>query len=479
MESNQLLRLQVIRQEEWDGDLDIVLVPAEQDKDLRKPGVKTGELLLVETGDGHHRLLVSLGPKDKVTTDKVREAGGAAAKWLVKRKVAAAAVQTSSLQELGTEATLESFCEGLLLGAYRFDRHKSKQETEQVTQVYLLALDEVAPLETVTRRVAAVTAGVNLARDLAHEPPNVINPASLAERARALAERDSLKCTLLGEAELGDMGAGAILSVGLGSKTPSQMIILEYPGEPGHEGEAPVIVVGKAITFDTGGYSLKDRTGIVGMKYDKSGGAAVLGIMQAVAALKPAVPVVGVVAAAENMISAEAYRPNDIIRSLSGKTIEIISTDAEGRLVLADALTYAHTHYQPRALIDLATLTGGIVVALGNVRAGLMSNNDDLAEALFAAGERTHERLWRMPLDEDYFELIKGDDSDIKNSSGIRQAHPIVGGIFLRQFVPDEVPWAHLDIAGPATTEKDLPYNPKGATGFGVRLVLNYLQHLG
>ncbi|UCH59832.1 MAG: leucyl aminopeptidase [Anaerolineales bacterium] len=479
MESNQLLRLQVIRQEEWDGDLDVVLVPAEQDKDLRKPGVKTGELLLIETGNGHHRLLVSLGPKDKVTTDKVGEAGGAAAKWLVKRKVAAAAVQTSSLQELGTEAILESLCEGLLLGAYRFDRHKSKQETEQVTQVYLLALDEVAPLETVTRRVAAVTAGVNLARDLAHEPPNVINPASLAERARALAERDSLKCTLLGEAELGDMGAGAILSVGLGSKTPSQMIILEYPGEPGHEGEAPVIVVGKAITFDTGGYSLKDRTGIVGMKYDKSGGAAVLGIMQAVAALKPAVPVVGVVAAAENMISAEAYRPNDIIRSLSGKTIEIISTDAEGRLVLADALTYAHTHYQPRALIDLATLTGGIVVALGNVRAGLMINNDDLAEELFAAGELKHERLWRMPLDEDYFELIKGDDSDIKNSSGIRQAHPIVGGIFLRQFVPDEVPWAHLDIAGPATTEKDLPYNPKGATGFGVRLVLNYLQHLG
>ncbi len=479
IQSNHPLSLHVTRQEDWDGDLDLVLVPAEQEKGLRLPGEKAGELMLMEAGDGRHRLLVSLGPQAKLTADAVRQAGGAAAKWLVKREVGAVAVQTSSLQGLGIEAALESFCEGLLLGAYRFDRHKSKQEAGEATKVYLLATDDRAALEKAVQRVMSVAAGVNLARDLAHEPPNVVNPASLANRAWALAERNGLKCTLLGEAELRDMGAGAILAVGLGSMTPSQMIILEYPGAAGQAGEAPVVVVGKAITFDTGGYSLKDRIGIVGMKYDKSGGSAVLGIMQAVAALKPAVPVVGIVAAAENMISAEAYRPNDIIRSLSGKTIEIISTDAEGRLVLADALTYAHTHYQPRAVIDLATLTGGIVVALGNVRAGLMSNNDELAAALFAAGERTHEKLWRLPLDEDYFELIKGDDSDIKNSSGIRQAHPIVGGIFLKQFIPDKVPWAHLDIAGPATTEKDLAYNPKGATGFGVRLVLDYLQHLG
>jgi leucyl aminopeptidase len=179
------------------------------------------------------------------------------------------------------------------------------------------------------------------------------------------------------------------------------------------------------------------------------------------------------------MVSAEAYRPNDIVRALSGKTIEIISTDAEGRMVLADALAYAAAHYKPRAVIDLATLTGGIVVALGKVRAGLMSNDDALAADLFAAGERAHERLWRMPLDDDYFDLIKGDDSDLVNSSSERGAHPIVGGIFLKQFVPDEVPWAHLDIAGPATTEKDMPYCPKGATGFGVRLVLDYILNWG
>ena len=199
--------------------------------------------------------------------------------------------------------------------------------------------------------------------------------------------------------------------------------------------------------------------------------------MQAAAALKIDTPVVGVIAAAENMIAGNAYRPNDIVRTMSGKTVEIISTDAEGRMVLADAMTYAQKHYKPRAMIDLATLTGGVVVALGNVRAGMFSNNDRLATQLAEAGERVHERLWRMPLDDDYFELIRGEDSDLKNSGG-RKAHPIIGGMFLKQFVDDKTAWAHLDIAGTATTDKDLPYCPKGATGFGVRLLIDYLENL-
>ena len=475
----QPLRLRAVYQADWDGDLELALEPAPGEPGLRHPGKKAGDLMLVEGAEGRYRLQISLGPVEKLSAEAVRQAGGAAARWLVRRNIHDAGLRASSLQGLGVEAALDAFCEGLLLGAYRFDRHKSEAAAGEATTVYLLSQAETTALERAAQRLNTMAAAVYLARDLAHEPPNLVNPLSLAGRAQALAERDGLHCTILGETQLREMGAGAILSVGLGSKTPSQMIILEYPGQPGHESDAPVIVVGKAITFDTGGYSIKERTGMVGMKYDKCGGAAVLGIMQAVAAIKPAVPVVGIVAAAENMISAEAYRPNDIIRALSGKTIEIISTDAEGRLVLADALTYAHTHYQPRAVIDLATLTGGIVVALGGVRAGLMSNNEELAEALFAAGERTHERLWRMPLDEDYFELIQGDDSDIKNSSGVRQAQPITGAIFLKQFVPNQVPWAHLDIAGLADTEKDLPYCPKGATGFGVRLVLDYLAHLG
>jgi len=213
------------------------------------------------------------------------------------------------------------------------------------------------------------------------------------------------------------------------------------------------------------------------MKYDKSGGMSVIATLVAAARLGLSTPVVGVIAAAENMVSANAYRPDDILKALNGKTIEVISTDAEGRLVLADALTYTERTFQPRAMIDIATLTGAVVVALGNVRAGLLSTNDELAEALFKSGEKTFERVWRLPLDEEYFEQIKGSDTDIKNSGG-RKAGSIIGGVFLKQFVSDATPWAHLDVAGMMETEKDLPYCPKGGIGFGVRLFLDYLGAL-
>ena len=213
------------------------------------------------------------------------------------------------------------------------------------------------------------------------------------------------------------------------------------------------------------------------MKYDKSGGMTVIATLVAAARLGLKTPLVGIIAAAENMISGGSYRPNDIVKAMNGKTIEVISADAEGRLVLSDALVYAQKTYQPRAIIDIATLTGGVVIALGSIRAGLMANNDSLAESLSASGEKTFERLWRLPLDDEYFDLIKGDDSDMKNS-GARKAPPIIGGIFLKQFVSDDIPWAHIDIAGVADTDKDLPYCPKGATGFGVRLLLDYLSTL-
>jgi leucyl aminopeptidase len=213
------------------------------------------------------------------------------------------------------------------------------------------------------------------------------------------------------------------------------------------------------------------------MKFDKCGGITVLATLLAAAELKLRTHLVGVIAAAENMISAQSYRPDDILTMLSGKTVEIVTTDAEGRLVLGDALTYAQQKYQPRALIDLATLTGGVVTALGHVRAGVMSNNPALVKQLFDAGERTHERLWQLPLDDDYFQAMKGDDADLKNSGG-RDGTPINGGMFLKQFVNDDMPWAHLDIAGVADNNKETRLNPKGATGFGVRLLVNYLQSL-
>jgi leucyl aminopeptidase len=217
---------------------------------------------------------------------------------------------------------------------------------------------------------------------------------------------------------------------------------------------------------------------MVGMKWDKLGGMSVIATMIAASKLKIKTPVVGIIAAAENMISDIAYRPNDILKTLSGKTVEVISSDAEGRLVLCDALTYAQMHFSPRVMIDIATLTGGVITALGSVRAGFMANNDALADALFASGEKTFERLWRLPLDDEYFDLIKGDDSDMKNSAGKPKASPIVGGIFLKQFVSDDIPWAHVDIAGVMNAESDQAYCPKGATGFGVRLFIDYLMSL-
>jgi len=460
---------------DWDGDLIIQPVIAPDEKVLWKPGKKPGDALLV-SGEPS-ALLVSLGGSEKLSSPGIRGAGEAAGKWLLAHGVENVGLKTGALKSVEIEGSLKAFCEGLMSGGFKFDRHKAKDEDAVAVEVSVLSDGDDAGLEMGMARVSSTVNGVNLAREWSHEPPNIINPVTLAERARELAAETGLKCTVFGEAELGEMGAGAIMSVGLGSKTPSQMIILEHPGVGDRVGEPPVVVIGKAITFDTGGYSLKNKKGIVGMKFDKCGGMAVIGIMNVVAAMKLPVPVVGIIAAAENMISSEAYRPNDIITSLSGKTIEIISTDAEGRMVLSDALTYASTELEPRAIIDLATLTGGVLVALGKVRAGLMSNDDALAEDLLESGDRTDERLWRLPLDEDYFDLIKGSDSDLKNSAGAPLASSIVGGTFLKQFVMNDVPWAHIDIAGTAWDDKG-PNGGKRATGFGVRLVLDYLGSL-
>jgi leucyl aminopeptidase len=360
------------------------------------------------------------------------------------------------------------------LGAFRFDRYKSANGEKTIPTVYLTQTSPDAALQADLQQVKAVCAAVNLARDWSHEPANVINPVTLAERVIELVKTRALKVTVIDDQALAEMGAGAIVAVGKGSDNPSRLILIEYTGK---ETGDPLVVVGKSITFDTGGYSIKDGSNMLGMKYDKSGAMTVIGILVAAAELGLKTPVTGVIAAAENMISGHSYRPDDILKTLSGKTVEIISTDAEGRLVLADALTYAQRNLKPRAVVDFATLTGGVVVALGHVRAGVMSNNDQLASDLIRAGDATFERLWRLPLDEEYEQQIKSDDADIKNSGG-RPASAIIGGTFLKEFVDPAVPWAHIDVAGTATTDKELPYFAKGSTGYGVRLILQYLRQI-
>ena len=446
------------------------------------PEIVTHETAGKETGDIRSlggQTLLSLGPQKKLSLEALRKAGGMLAKWLSKNNVPAAGLELNPLFGLGLPpvAAVHALAEGLLLGAFTFSAYKSEREDKE-SALNLLIDGKTGPsleeLERTVRKVEIVAGAVNLTREWSHEPPNVINPVTLAERVQILAGEVGLKCTVLDDKQLTELGAGAMVAVGKGSNTPARLIILEHAGTAGGQ---PVALVGKALTMDTGGYSIKTTEGIVGMKYDKSGGMAVIGALMAAARLGLKTPVVGVIAAAENMISSAAYRPDDILKAMNGKTIEIVSTDAEGRLVLADALTYTERAFKPRALIDIATLTGAVVIALGSVRAGLFSTSNELAETLYQAGERTHERLWRLPLDEDYFEQIKGDDADIKNSGG-RKAGSIIGGLFLKQFVTDETPWAHIDMAGVMGAEKDLPYCPKGGMGFGVRLFLEYLATL-
>jgi leucyl aminopeptidase len=448
----------------------LALAPSEVTPDTA--GKEVGD---VRFNPSNQTAVVSVGSKEKLNLEMIRRAGGSIAKWITKNKVTEAGIETGSFSafELAPDKIAFALTEGILLGSFRFEKHKSKKDEPTPANVFFL--DE--SMKPVIERAAILCDAVNLARAWAHEPANIINPVTLAERVQELAKEEGLKCTVLDDTQLKEMGAGAIVAVGQGSANPSRLIVLEYQPEAGKDAK-PVALVGKAITFDTGGYSVKSTDGMVGMKYDKCGAMAVLGTIVAASRMKLPVPVVAVLAAAENMISDIAYRPNDILTTLSGKTVEIISTDAEGRLVLSDALTYAQQRFSPRAMVDVATLTGGVVVALGDTRAGILSNSDELSNTLFTIGEQVHERLWRLPLDDDYFELLKSVDADFKNSSGQRKAHPIVGGIFLKQFVNDETPWAHLDIAGVSDWDKEMPYCPRGASGFGVRLLVEYLSGL-
>lgn len=438
-----------------------------------KVGQEEGETTLIRAGD-RQVVLVSLGEREKCVADTFRRAGGRITRWLGQREVASAGIETAGLDSADLKHALPALTEGLILGEFRFDEHKPSAKPRTAVEVELLVKRIGRSATAQVERAIHIAQAVNLAREIAHQPPNVINPVSLAARAKKLAAQCRLKCTVLDEKQMKRLKMGGILAVGQGSDTPPRLIILEYPGRGTGK---PVVLVGKAITFDTGGYSIKPKDGIVGMKYDKCGAVAVLGTMTAAAALQPKTVLVGVIAAAENMVSGGSYRPDDIITTMSGQTVEIVSADAEGRMVLCDALTYAQKKYEPRAIIDLATLTGGVVVALGKQMAGLFSNNDVLRDSLIASGRRTHERLWPLPLDDDYLEPLKGTDSDLKNSAG-RDGHAVLGAMFLKQFVEPKVRWAHLDIAGVADVDKDQPYCPKGATGFGVRLLADYLERV-
>lgn len=419
-------------------------------------------------------LMVGLGKPAKFSPDNVRRAAGKAATSLRGIGVKNAAVHIGELPDLTVPDVTGLWTEGALLGLYTYDEFKAKDPAKKELASISLVVD--AAFLKVARKVAesvrVVAESVCFARDMINAPSNEMTPAIMADRAKKAARETGFKLTVLDAADCKKLKMGAYLGVAQGSAQPPKFIVMEHAG--GKKGERPVVLVGKAITFDTGGISIKPVSGMEKMKYDMAGGAAVIGTMRAAAALKLPVNVVGIVPASENMPSGSAYKPGDIVRAMNGKTIEIISTDAEGRMVLADALCYTE-RYKPKVIIDIATLTGGCVVALGELAIGLMANDSEVTEGIKKAADATFERVWELPMWDEYLDTMKGDVSDLKNAGG-RDAQTVTAGKFLEEFVPKGTPWAHLDIAGTAWEEKGQPYMPKGARGTGVRLFMNYLM---
>src|SRR6478752_4351584 len=360
---------------------------------------------------------------------------------------------------------------GAQLRSYRFDKYKTKQKPEQKSALEQLTVVVAGPADA--RKAYAglepTIPSVFFTRDLVSEPANVLYPVEFAQRAKAELTKVGVKVEILGEAQMKKLGLNVLLAVGQGSRRESQLLIMTWMNGP--KTQKPIALVGKGVCFDTGGISLKPAGGMEDMKWDMAGAGAVTGAMRLLAARKARANVVGICALVENMPDGNATRPGDVVTSLSGQTVEIINTDAEGRLILCDAMWHVQNKFKPQAMVELSTLTGAMVVALGQERAGVFSNNTPLSNRLRAAGSQTGEKLWRMPLGRKYDKLIDSDIADMKNVSNGRWGGSITAAQFLQRFVQDGVAWAHLDIAGMAWSDKGNETTPKGATAFGVRLL--------
>ncbi|MDX8401106.1 MAG: leucyl aminopeptidase [Mariprofundaceae bacterium] len=420
-------------------------------------------------------VVLGVGDEKKLTLDKLRRLGAKLARRLDKSGARDVSVYLPELAVRGADvaARAAAVAEGVWLGLYRFDRHRSeKKENRRPLRSVTLMLPSRRYLdaaEAAVARARAAAIGVNFARDLANEPGNVCTPEWLGEQAAALSH-PKLKVTVMDKAAIEKAGLTALLAVNQGSAKEPRFIVLEYQG--GGKDEAPVALVGKGLTFDAGGICIKPAAQMDEMKFDMCGAAAVLGVFRAATELNLARNLLGVIPSTENLLGAAAYKPGDVIRTYKGITVEVVNTDAEGRLILADALAWA-AERKPAGIIDFATLTGACVIALGSQASGLMGNNTRLIRRLKDAGDRTHDRVWELPMYEEYQEQIKSEIADIKNVGG-REAGTITAACFLSRFV-DDLPWAHLDIAGTAWNTKGSDLAPKGATGAGVRVVLDYL----
>ncbi|SES85281.1 leucyl aminopeptidase [Natronincola peptidivorans] len=441
---------------------------------------KEGEVYAIRSFGGHgikKVFLLGLGKEQEFKVDTLRRAVGAGIREIEKLHCTKAAI--AALQSEGTsfEDQGQAISEGALLGLYKFNKYKSSSEEmeKEITELIIWQEDKrtLEEIEEGIRKGEALATATIAARDMVNEPSNTLTPNEMEARARRIAQRHGLEIKVLEEGEMEDLGMGCFLGVAKGSDMPPKLIEIRYNGNP--QDQEVIGLVGKGLTFDSGGISLKPSEGMDMMKGDMGGAATVLGAMEAIGALKPKVNVLAVVGVCENMPSGRAYKPGDILTSMKGKTVEILNTDAEGRLVLADCISYAIKEGVTK-LVDVATLTGACLVALGTTTTALITNNDEWVKKLKEASEEIGEKVWQLPSFPEYRELIKSDIADLKNVAG-RNAGTITAGLFLGEFV-DEKPWIHMDIAGTSMNDKTKGYLPKGATGVAVRALYQLVKNL-
>ncbi|MBP6005171.1 MAG: leucyl aminopeptidase [Pyrinomonadaceae bacterium] len=420
-------------------------------------------------------LLVGVGEKVDYRACDVAGVSGTATRFLRSRNVKTFALLPRA--EAAAVEVAQYASQGFVTSQFELDKYKTKDKNEKAVTGFTVCIDDAKPAELKNgiARGQAIGESMNFTRDLANEPPNILHPTEMAKRAQAMAKETGLKCEILDEAKMTKLGMGSLMSVSIGSEQPAKMIVLRYtPAKSTAKKGEMLALVGKGITFDTGGISLKPGEGMDAMKYDMSGGATVLGTMRAIALLKPSIPVIGIVAAVENMPDGKASRPSDVVTAMNGKTIEILNTDAEGRLILADAVAYAEKLGATR-IVDMATLTGAVIIALGDQNTGIMGNDQGLVDEIIACGKETGEGFWQLPVSPEYSKQIRSDIADIKNIGPRGKAGTIMGAVFIQEFV-DKAKWAHLDIAGTAWLDSAKSHQSKGPTAVAVRSLLTLVE---
>ena len=423
-------------------------------------------------------ILLGLGKLDKIDLEVLRTVAGKAVKKCIKKNLSQVLIVVPSDKKIKIDMSriMMSLMEGSFLGNHIYDKYKKEKKQKALKAInFLVEPDTAKAFRKLPSTVKAVCTGTILAREWVNTPSNDKRPEQFARSIATPARKANLKVNVLTEKDLKQKKFGAMLAVAQGSRSKPCMVSLEYKPK---NFKTTVVLVGKGVTFDSGGINLKPAGSLDTMKMDMAGAATVAAALIATAGLKPKIRVIGVLPIVENMPSGDATRPGDIVKSFSGKTIEIGNTDAEGRLILADAMSYALKKYKPKVLIDMATLTGACVAALGEKIAGLFSFDNDLSEIIIESGENTYERCWRLPMPEDYKELLKSDFADINNMANTRWGGAITAALFLSEFVSD-TRWVHIDIAGPAYIKKETAYCPAGGTGFGVRLLCDVIEKLG